>query len=122
MAFILLADDDVEVHALVESALSLEGHNVMVANNGDEALSLIEANEFDLLILDYQMPGMTGIQAYREAKARDPKIPPAIILTIVKDVEIIQESLKAGVKDYVLKPFNTSVLALRVKKVLSTAP
>ncbi|MFC1491855.1 response regulator [Nitrospinota bacterium] len=120
MAFILLADDDKEVQELVNVVLSVEGHTLMIAGDGREALSLMEEHDFDLLILDYLMPRMSGIEAYKEAKARDPQLPPALMLTVQREIKTIEECLKAGVKDYVIKPFKMADLAQRVGKLLKS--
>ena len=119
MAFILLVDDDQQVHLVVTAVLSAKGHDLISASDGKEALSHLKKNEFDLLILDYTMPGMSGIEVYKIAKAEfSHQLPPVLMLTGHNDAESIQECLQAGVAGYLLKPFKMNDLAQRVEKIL----
>jgi CheY-like chemotaxis protein len=79
MARILLADDDKGARDLVRRALELDGHTVVTADDGSEALSLFKSGKFDLLVTDVQMPGLDGIALAKEAMARDAALRVAVM-------------------------------------------
>ena len=122
MAFILLVDDDQQVHLVVQATLSAKGHQLISARDGKEALSLLEKkSNFDLLILDYAMPGMSGIEVYEYAKAKfSEQLPPVLMLTGQNDAQTVQECFQAGIRNYLLKPFQIPDLIKRIEVILNS--
>jgi DNA-binding response OmpR family regulator len=113
-AHILIADDEVNLARLVELELSLEGYTVTVANDGLTGLTKAREIMPDLLILDWMMPGMTGVEICRRLRATGNKAP-VILLTAKEDVGDRVAGLDAGADDYVIKPFKIEELLARVR-------
>jgi DNA-binding response OmpR family regulator len=113
-AHILIADDEVNLARLVEMELSLEGYTVTVANDGLTGLTKAREIMPDLLILDWMMPGMTGVEICRRLRATGNKAP-VILLTAKEDVGDRVAGLDAGADDYVIKPFKIEELLARVR-------
>ncbi|MEE9257331.1 MAG: response regulator transcription factor [bacterium] len=118
MALILLADDDEILCPLVEAALQAEGHEVVLAKEGREAVALMRKYTFDLVVMDYNMPVMTGVDAVRQARTEVAPFPPVIMLTVRGDAETVQECLQAGARDFIVKPFEVAELIRRIEKHL----
>jgi DNA-binding response OmpR family regulator len=113
-AHILIVDDEINLARLVELELSLEGYTVTVANDGLTGLTQAREIMPDLLILDWMMPGMTGVEICRRLRATGNKAP-VILLTAKEDVGDRVAGLDAGADDYVIKPFKIEELLARVR-------
>jgi DNA-binding response OmpR family regulator len=113
-AHILIADDEVNLARLVELELSLEGYTVTIANDGLTGLTKAREINPDLLILDWMMPGMTGVEICRRLRATGNKAP-VILLTAKEEVGDRVAGLDAGADDYVIKPFKIEELLARVR-------
>ncbi len=100
-------------------ALSRNGHEVSVAEDGRMALELLGKNVPDLLITDIKMPGMDGIELLQQVKERYPDLP-VIIITGYATVETALEAMKGGAFDYILKPFPVEVIEDTVARVFGT--
>jgi diguanylate cyclase (GGDEF)-like protein len=118
---ILLADDDDDIRLLVQMRLELVGYRVVVARNGQEALSLAAAQGPDLLLLDVTMPGMGGHDLCRAIAAHHSSPPPVIFLSAHGSPADHVRGLDAGAVDYITKPFNSSELVARVAAALRTS-
>jgi signal transduction histidine kinase len=119
MAKILVVDDTPDVVRLLRWNLIRQGHDVLVAGDGRQALGLAAAHRPDAILLDVMMPELSGIDVCRRLKA-DPQLQaiPIILLTAKSlDHEVI-EGLDAGADDYVTKPFTKEVLAARLRSAL----
>ncbi len=117
---ILVADDERSNVLLLAKSLEKSGFTVSTARNGLEALEMLKAGSFDLLITDVVMPEMDGVDLYMALK-EDPEFQnlPVLIMT---DKEVFQQSFSAlGVENYCPKPFNLPVLLEKIKKIESTA-
>jgi DNA-binding NtrC family response regulator len=101
---VLLVDDEVHFTAGVKKVLSRRGFGVTVAADGLTALPLIAKEHFDVVILDIKMPGMDGIQVFREIKRFSPDIN-VILLTGHYSLREEEETLKEGAYAYLLKPY-----------------
>ena len=111
---VLVADDDKAIRILLVKALQTLGvENAAEAANGDEALTLIQQNEFDLILLDWDMPGKTGLEVLRAIRAKAPQMP-VIMVTAENKRERVEEAVKAGITDYVVKPFDQDTLKKRL--------
>lgn len=113
---ILLVDDEKEIIDLLEIYLKNEGYRLLRAGNGWEALSVLQKEEVDLIVLDIMMPKMDGIEACM--KIREEKNMPIIMLSAkTQDMDKIL-GLSTGADDYVTKPFNPLELIARIKSQL----
>jgi DNA-binding response OmpR family regulator len=111
---ILLIEDDIKLAQFIEMELSCEGYEVSMAHNGLDGLSQARTSLPDLVILDWMMPGATGVEICRRLRSTGSKVP--IILVTAKD-EISDRvaGLDAGADDYVVKPFSIEELLARIR-------
>jgi DNA-binding NtrC family response regulator len=112
---ILVADDEPEVSELVEAGLSRHGYDITTAKTGERALELLGTTEFDVLLTDHSMGGMTGVELCRQALALRPNLC-VIIITGFGSLEVAVEALRAGAYDFVTKPVALEVLTLTLKR------
>ncbi|AGL01047.1 response regulator transcription factor [Desulfoscipio gibsoniae] len=114
---VLVVDDEESIVRLVTFNLEKEGFHTLVANNGNEALSKIHAEQPDLVILDLMLPGLDGLEVCRLVRREG--LPVAVIMLTAKDQEIDRVlGLELGADDYITKPFSPRELVARVKAVL----
>ena len=116
MYTILVCDDDKEIVEAIEIYLTQEGYHILKAYDGMEALSILEKEEVNLLILDVMMPRLDGIRA--TLKIRENNSIPIIILSAKSEDADKILGLNIGADDYVTKPFNPLELVARVKSQL----
>jgi CheY-like chemotaxis protein len=115
---VLVVDDDPTLRETARAYLSTRGADVVTAGDGDAALELLHKREFDIALIDIEMPGLTGIEVVSRLRA-DEKLRhiPAIMLTIRTDDEAIDRAYKAGATSYLTKPVNWRQLAYQVQQV-----
>jgi DNA-binding response OmpR family regulator len=120
---ILVADDDRPVASFIAKGLAAEHYVVDVANDGEEALFLAEHYDYDLLILDLNLPKLDGLSVLQQIRTRKPHIG-VLVLTGKIDVGDRVRGLDLGADDYLTKPFSLAELLARVRAVLrrSTRP
>jgi DNA-binding response OmpR family regulator len=111
---ILLVEDEVKLARFVELELSSEGYTISVAHDGLTGLTMARESPPDLVILDWMMPGMTGLEVCRRLRATGNKVP-VILLTAKDEVSDRVAGLDAGADDYVVKPFSIEELLARVR-------
>jgi DNA-binding NtrC family response regulator len=114
---ILVVEDEAKLRRLVELQLTDEGFQVQSAPDAEAALQLLRKERFDLLLTDFKLPGMNGLEFLAEAKRIDAQMP-VVIMTAFGSVESAVDAMKAGASDYVLKPFSLAELVLIVRKEL----
>lgn len=114
MAYILVAEDEIPINDLICKNLKLLGYKTAQAFAGPEALGLAEKENFDLVLLDVMLPGMSGFQV----KTKLAKDLPVIFVTAKTSVSDQLTGLNLGAEDYITKPFDTLVLIARVENVL----
>lgn len=112
---ILVVDDEASLRTLLKRFLQLEHYEVITAENGAQALALLVEHQPDLVLLDMNMPVMSGMEALRRIKT-DPatRDVPVVIVSSEVDVDGIATCLKLGAEDYLPKPFNPVILSARV--------
>jgi DNA-binding response OmpR family regulator len=113
-AHILLVEDEVKLARFVELELTSEGYQVSVANDGMTGLTLARESTPDLAILDWMLPGLTGVELCRRLRATGSKIP-VILLTAKDEISNRVAGLDAGANDYVVKPFSIEELLARIR-------
>lgn len=116
MAKILVCDDDKEIVEAIDIFLTQEGHEILKAYDGQEALSVLNENKVDLLIIDVMMPKLDGIRATLKIREKN-NIPIIILSAKSEDADKIL-GLNVGADDYVTKPFSPLELIARVKSQL----
>lgn len=119
MPTILIADDDHKITEMLRRTLSYEGYSVLIAADGQEALALAQAQRPDLVILDWMMPKLDGVEVARRLRAADGM--PILMLTARDAVEDRVEGLDGGADDYLVKPFAPIELLARVRSLLRRA-
>jgi two-component system, NtrC family, response regulator PilR len=112
-ARILVVDDERSMRELLAIVLGREGYEVVVAENGRQALDELERRPVDLLISDIHMPDMTGLDVLRTAKGMNPDLA-GIMVTAFASTETAIEALRMGAYDYIHKPFNVDELKIVV--------
>ncbi len=114
MAYILIAEDEEVINTLIAKNLTMVGHKVMQTYTGTETLAAINNNEFDLVLMDVMMPGMSGF----DVKKKLVKDTPVIFVTAKQSLTDQLTGLSLGADDYITKPFDMLVLLARVENVL----
>ena len=114
---ILLVEDEVKLARFLELELTSEGYQITVAHEGIEGLTIARENSFDLLMLDWMVPGLSGIEICRRLRSTGNKVP-IILLTAKDEVADRVAGLDAGADDYVVKPFSIEELLARVRSNL----
>ena len=115
---ILIVDDAGPVVVLCVNVLQALGYAVKGANRGETAVELMRKEPFDLMVLDYKMPGMTGFVVFQQAQALHPGMA-VVLVTGHGTPEIINEANRMGFNAILLKPFTSDELRGTVEKVLA---
>jgi DNA-binding NtrC family response regulator len=114
---ILVVDDQEPHRELMREALIAEGFSVETAATGDEAVNRVQQSQFNLVLTDQMMPGMTGVDLMGKIRARRPGLP-VVIVTAHGTVDTAVNAMKAGATDYIQKPFTPEELLIVVRRVL----
>ena len=116
---ILVADDDEDIRNLVAWKLEQSGHQISLAVTGDDALQKALAEIFDMVILDWSMPGRTGVEVCGELRDREEyRVTPILLLTAHVSEGHIQQAMSSGATEHIAKPFSPRELADRVNRAL----
>jgi len=115
---ILIVDDAGPVVVLCVNVLQALGYAVKGANRGETAVELLRKERFDLMVLDYKMPGMTGFDVFQQAKALYPGLA-VVLVTGHGSPEVVSEANRMGFDSILLKPFTSEELRGTVEKVLT---
>jgi two-component system NtrC family response regulator len=113
---ILVVDDESSQRELIGGFLRKQGHEVFLAGSGAEALARVRETRVDLVLSDFRMPGMSGIELLRAVKAVNPEIP-FILVTAYGTVEAAVQAMQEGAADYLTKPLDLEELLLRIGRV-----
>jgi two-component system phosphate regulon response regulator PhoB len=119
MPRILIVEDEAQIREMVRFILEQEGFNIMEAGNSQEARNLLRAERIDLILMDWMLPGRSGLEFTRELKQRsDMQAVPIIMLTARTEELSKIDGLNSGADDYVTKPFSPRELIARIRAVL----
>ena len=112
---ILAVDDDEIILDILEYLIQKNGHTVVTAQRGDEALRLLHEQDFQMVILDWEMPGLTGLELCRMIRSQDfGGYIYTIMLTSRSSSKEFVEGMSAGADDFVTKPFNSAEMSMRI--------
>lgn len=114
---ILVVEDEAHVVSFIRKGLAEEGVEVTVAPDGESGLTLFRASQFDLIILDIMLPGISGLEVCRRIRQSDSRVP-VLFLTALGTAENIVLGLETGADDYLVKPFKFIELLARVRSLL----
>ena len=118
---ILVVEDEQDIRDLLVFNLQKNGFNVRSVDNGEKALSLIRTDNFDLILLDLMIPGISGFDLARILKNDDETSEvPIIMLTAKGEESDIVKGLEIGAQDYITKPFSVKVLVARINKIINS--
>ncbi len=114
---VLWADDEIDLLKPHIIFLEQKGYEVSVASSGDEALDLIMENNYDIVFLDENMPGLSGLETLTQIKNKQPRLP-VVMITKSEEEAIMNEAIGSNISDYLIKPVNPNQILLSLKKNL----
>jgi len=117
--FILIVEDEQKLRRLIELQLAEDGFRSRSAPDAETGLQLLNKEAFDLIVTDFKLPGMTGLEFLQAVKRVDAQLP-VVMMTAYGTVESAVDAMKAGASDYVLKPFALAELVMVIRKELAT--
>ncbi len=120
MAKILIVEDDTALNAMVFACLVQSGYEAKACFDGAEALDYIENNPVDMILTDVMMPNTDGFTLAEKVRESNGQIP-ILFMTALDDKPSKQRGFKLGIDDYVVKPFDTDLLILRIEAILRRA-
>jgi two-component system KDP operon response regulator KdpE len=116
LGHVLIVDDEPQIRRVLRTTLVSQGYEVSDARTGEDALNLLRSEKFDLVLLDVNMPGISGVQTCRDIRLGSDL--PIIMLTVRGAERDKVQALDAGADGYLTKPFGTSELVARMRAVL----
>ncbi|MBX9949428.1 MAG: response regulator transcription factor [Candidatus Obscuribacterales bacterium] len=117
MSKILLVDDDQELTSAVQNFLVLQGHSVETASTGEDAIQLLTNFQYDVIVLDWGLPGIEGDELCRLYRSRGGSTP-ILFLTGRNNISFLESGFNSGADDYMVKPFDIRELSARIKGLL----
>ena len=114
---ILVVDDEIKMRRVLQMILQKEGYEIVTSKDGREALQKVEEENFDLVLTDMKMPGLSGIDLLKKIRESDKEIP-VIMITAYGTVETAVKAMKEGAYDYLLKPFEKDEMKIIVANAL----
>jgi DNA-binding NtrC family response regulator len=120
MASILIVEDEPRMRRLLELKLGEQGFSTFSSQDAETGLKLLNQNPIDLIVTDFRLPGMNGLEFLQAARRVNASLP-VVVMTAYGTVESAVEAMKAGASDYILKPFALDELVLIVRKELDAS-
>jgi DNA-binding response OmpR family regulator len=114
---ILVAEDEPIMLKTIQMRLQKDGHEVIIAGDGREAMKQISEANPDMLITDIMMPYSSGLELLGTVKNKEGKKIPVIVLSAMGQEDIVLEAFKLGADDYLPKPFSPNELSIRVRRL-----
>jgi len=113
---VLVADDSSTMRKIILRSLQAVGvTDVAEAADGGEAMAMFKPGEFDMVLTDWNMPVLNGLEVLQQIRAQDPKIPVIMVTTEAEKSRVLQ-AIQAGVTDYLVKPFTADTLREKLEK------
>ncbi|HEX4514535.1 MAG TPA: sigma-54 dependent transcriptional regulator, partial [Polyangiaceae bacterium] len=116
---VLIVDDEPNLRKILSAQLTRDGYDVMIAEDGEQGLSMLKEHHIDMVITDLKMPKVDGMTLLKEALREDPELP-VVMITAHGTVDTAVEALKSGAFDYLTKPFDKDEVRQIVAKALKT--
>jgi DNA-binding response OmpR family regulator len=110
---VLLVDDEIEFVSTLAQRLEIRGYQSSVAHDGEQALTMVAENSYDVLIVDLMLPGMTGLEVLQEMNRRNYSIP-VILCTGRGSTQEGMEGMRSGAFDYLMKPVDINELMAKI--------
>ena len=114
---ILWVDDEIEILKPHILFLEQKGYDVDTSNNGDDGLEMIMSRPYDIVFLDENMPGLTGIETLERIKKQYPNLP-VVMITKSEEESIMEDAIGSNISDYLIKPVKPNQILLSLKKNL----
>ncbi len=118
MPSVLVVDDEAAIRESLKDWLMEDGYRVTLAVDGANAVSLVEAHSYDVILLDLKMPGMDGLETMRRIKEISPDAE-VLMMTAYASVDTAVQAMKEGAFDYLVKPFDPDEVELQIKKIVA---
>src|SRR6478736_2060648 len=115
---ILVIDDDKDICLVLSNFLTKNSYSVSTASNGEEGLRSLRSSNYDLILCDYRLPDVTGVELLQKIKILDPTVA-VVIITGYSDVKTAVETFRYGASDYVTKPLYPDELLVTVRETIS---
>lgn len=115
---VLIADDEQMIRELISLTLSREGYTCFQASSAEEGLEVIQAQEFDIVLLDIMMPGRSGIELLQDVKKITPDTS-VLMITALNDMDTALSCIHFGAEDYITKPFNLDRVVVTVRNTMA---
>lgn len=116
---ILVVDDSESIREVLVFSLQSAGYEVLAAGDGKEALQYFDGRSIDLLLTDFHMPNMNGLELISHVRQIDQyRYMPILVLTTETQVDLVREAKKSGATGWMVKPFNTDKLIQTLRKVI----
>ena len=115
---ILWADDEIDLLKPHILFLEEKGYNITTVVSGNDAVDLIQEQKFDIVFLDENMPGISGLEALVQIKELSP-MTPIVMITKSEEEHIMEDAIGSQIDDYLIKPLNSNQILLSVKKILN---
>ncbi len=117
MTKILIVDDEAKIREMIEKYARHEGFDTAQASDGMEAVEMCENNSYDLIVMDIMMPNLDGFSAVKEIRQFNPAVPVIMLSALGEEYDRIH-GFDIGVDDYVVKPFSSKELMMRIHAIL----
>lgn len=117
-AQVLVVEDEAEIRELISLLLLRQGHRVQQCTTAIEAMESLQRNQYDLMILDWMLPHMSGIDLLKNLPPNPSQKMPVLMVTAKAEPQDIVSGLEAGADDYITKPFEPAVFTARIKALL----
>ena len=117
-ARILFIDDELPMREMFQRLFQDSEYEILLASDGMEGLEIFDKEKVHLVVTDFSMPGMTGMDVLREIKQKDQNVP-VILITAFATIETAVEAIKVGAYDYITKPFDPDAIEITIKNALS---
>jgi CheY-like chemotaxis protein len=116
---IIWADDEIDLLKPHIAFLKAKGYDVTPINNGYDAVAMVRTQPFDLVFLDENMPGISGLEALQQIKTLKPNLP-VVMISKSEEEHIMEEAIGAQIADYLIKPVNPNQIWLSIKKIMDS--